>query len=316
MSTLDVVNQAGGKPANFLDAGGGASAESMAEGIAFVLSDPAVKTMLINIFGGITRCDDVARGVLGALDQLGDVEQQLVVRLDGTNAEEGRRILAEANHPKLQSAEKMIEAAEKAVALAEGQRRSTVSIIIDENTKVVVQGIGSQGTFHAKRNKDYGTKVVAGVHPKKGGTTWEGLDVPVFADTAEAVAETGANTSMIMVPAPFTKDAILEAYEAGISTIVCITEGVPVHDMAEVYNTLYPRAADGSFDQGRAPGAHRPELPRAHLPGQGQRRDHPDDDHEARQGRPRVALRDADLPDHARAQPGRDRHLDLRRHRR
>jgi succinyl-CoA synthetase beta subunit len=117
MSTLDVVNQAGGKPANFLDAGGGASAESMAEGIAFVLSDPQVKTMLINIFGGITRCDDVARGVLGALDQLGDIPQTLVVRLDGTNAEEGRKILADANHPKLQSAEKMIEAAEKAVEI-------------------------------------------------------------------------------------------------------------------------------------------------------------------------------------------------------
>jgi succinyl-CoA synthetase beta subunit len=117
MSTLDVVNQAGGDPANFLDAGGGASAESMAEGIAFVLSDPQVEVMLVNIFGGITRCDDVARGVLGALDQLGDVEQQLVVRLDGTNAEEGRRILAEADHPKLVSAEKMIEAAEKAVEL-------------------------------------------------------------------------------------------------------------------------------------------------------------------------------------------------------
>jgi succinyl-CoA synthetase beta subunit len=117
MSTLDVVNQAGGQPANFLDAGGGASAESMAEGIAFVLSDPQVKTMLINIFGGITRCDDVARGVLGALDQLGDIPQTLVVRLDGTNAEEGRRLLADANHPKLQSAEKMIEAAEKAVEI-------------------------------------------------------------------------------------------------------------------------------------------------------------------------------------------------------
>jgi succinyl-CoA synthetase beta subunit len=117
MSTLDVVNQAGGRPANFLDAGGGASAESMAEGIAFVLSDPQVKTMLINIFGGITRCDDVARGVLGALDQLGDIPQTLVVRLDGTNAEEGRRLLADANHPKLESAEKMIEAAQMAVAI-------------------------------------------------------------------------------------------------------------------------------------------------------------------------------------------------------
>jgi succinyl-CoA synthetase alpha subunit len=113
-----------------------------------------------------------------------------------------------------------------------------MSIFIDENTKVVVQGIGSQGTFHAKRNQDYGTKVVAGVHPKKGGSTWEGLDVPVYATVKEAVSEAGANTSMVMVPAPFTKDAILEAYEAGIQTIIVITEGVPVHDMTEVYDTV------------------------------------------------------------------------------
>ena len=116
-----------------------------------------------------------------------------------------------------------------------------MSIFIDESTKVVVQGIGSQGTFHARRNKDYGTKVVAGTHPKKGGTTWDELDVPVFSDVAEAVKETGANTSMVMVPAPFTKDAILEAYEGGVETIVVITEGVPVHDMTEVYDTVVRR---------------------------------------------------------------------------
>ena len=117
MSTLDVVAEVGGKPANFLDAGGGASADSMAEGIAFVLSDPDVKVMLVNIFGGITRCDDVARGVLGAIDMLGALDQQLVVRLDGTNAAEGRRILDEANIANLVSAEKMVEGAEKAVEL-------------------------------------------------------------------------------------------------------------------------------------------------------------------------------------------------------
>jgi succinyl-CoA synthetase alpha subunit len=116
-----------------------------------------------------------------------------------------------------------------------------VSIFIDENTKVVVQGIGSQGTFHAKRNQDYGTQIVAGTHPKKGGTTWEGLDVPVFTTVKEAVTEAGANTSMVMVPAPFTKDAILEAYEAGVQTIVAITEGVPVHDMTEVYDVVVRR---------------------------------------------------------------------------
>jgi succinyl-CoA synthetase alpha subunit len=113
-----------------------------------------------------------------------------------------------------------------------------MSIFIDENTKVVVQGIGSQGTFHAKRNLDYGTKVVAGTHPKKGGTTWAELALPVYGTVKEAVDEAGANTSMVMVPAPFTKDAILEAYEAGVETIVVITEGVPVHDMTEVYDTV------------------------------------------------------------------------------
>ncbi|MEX2532356.1 MAG: succinate--CoA ligase subunit alpha, partial [Nitriliruptoraceae bacterium] len=109
-----------------------------------------------------------------------------------------------------------------------------MSIFIDENTKVVVQGIGAQGTFHAKRNQEYGTHIVAGVHPKKGGTTWDELDVPVYATVKDAVANTFANTSMIMVPAPFTKDAIFEAYEAGIETIIVITEGVPVHDMTVV----------------------------------------------------------------------------------
>jgi len=116
-----------------------------------------------------------------------------------------------------------------------------MSIFIDENSKVVVQGIGSQGTFHAKRNQAYGTKVVAGIHPKKGGSTWEELDLPVYASVKEAVTEQGANTSMVMVPAPFTKDAILEAYEAGIETIVTITEGVPVHDMTEVYDAVVRR---------------------------------------------------------------------------
>jgi succinyl-CoA synthetase alpha subunit len=142
-----------------------------------------------------------------------------------------------------------------------------VSIILNERNKVIVQGIGSQGTFHAKRNKDYGTDIVAGIHPKKGGSTWEGLDVPVFGSVSDAVGATGADTSMIMVPAPFTKDAILEAYEAGISTIVCITEGVPVHDMAEVYNTLYPRNLDGTFQKAGRPVLIGPNCPGLISPG-------------------------------------------------
>ena len=118
MATLDVVAQNGGRAANFLDVGGGASADSMAASLKLVLSDPAVRSVFINIFGGITRGEEVARGVLGALEQLGDFPQQLIVRLDGTNAEEGRRILAEAAHPSVVTAPTMQEAAALAVAAA------------------------------------------------------------------------------------------------------------------------------------------------------------------------------------------------------
>jgi succinyl-CoA synthetase beta subunit len=119
MSTLDVVAQAGARAANFLDVGGGASADQMATSLEVVLSDPAVRSVLINIFGGITRGDLVAEGILGALDRV-DVRVPIVVRLDGTNAEEGRRILAEANHPRIVTADTMLEGARRAAELARG----------------------------------------------------------------------------------------------------------------------------------------------------------------------------------------------------
>ena len=119
MSTLDVVAQAGGKAANFLDVGGGASAEIMAAGLEVILSDAKVRSVLVNIFGGITRGDLVAQGILDALDRLGDkVKVPLVVRLDGTNAEEGRELLARSPSDKVVPAATMLEAAAKAVELA------------------------------------------------------------------------------------------------------------------------------------------------------------------------------------------------------
>jgi succinyl-CoA synthetase beta subunit len=118
MATLDVVSQAGGSPANFLDVGGGADAGKMAASLGLVLSDKRVRSVLVNIFGGITRGDQIAEGVLEALSGLGDIPQKLVVRLDGTNAEEGRRILREAGHPNIVPAEKMLDAAQQAVAFA------------------------------------------------------------------------------------------------------------------------------------------------------------------------------------------------------
>ena len=118
MATLDVVNQAGGAPANFLDVGGGADAETMTQSLSLVLADDRVRSVLINIFGGITRGDEVANGILAALERLGDIPQKLVVRIDGTNAEQGRKILDDANHPSIVTAATMVEGAEKAVALA------------------------------------------------------------------------------------------------------------------------------------------------------------------------------------------------------
>lgn len=112
-----------------------------------------------------------------------------------------------------------------------------MSVLIDENSRVLVQGItGRDGSFHAKGMRDYGTKVVAGVTPGKGGTSLDG--VPVFNSVAEAVGATGANVACIFVPAPFAADAIYEAQEGGVELIVCITEGVPAAEMVEVYAYL------------------------------------------------------------------------------
>jgi succinyl-CoA synthetase alpha subunit len=112
-----------------------------------------------------------------------------------------------------------------------------MSVLVDNNTRLIVQGItGREGTFHAKGCAEYGTKVVGGVTPGKGGTTHEGW--PVFDTVAQAVEKTGANATVIFVPPPFAADAILEAEDAGLPLIICITEGIPVNDMVKVWSVL------------------------------------------------------------------------------
>jgi succinyl-CoA synthetase alpha subunit len=115
-----------------------------------------------------------------------------------------------------------------------------VAIIVDNATRLVVQGLtGSEGRFHGLRNRNYGTNVVAGVTPGKGGQDVEGI--PVFNTVAEAVEEAGANTSLIFVPARFAADAIYEAVDAGIGTVICITEHIPAHEMLLVYTYIRPK---------------------------------------------------------------------------
>src|ERR671914_934678 len=115
-----------------------------------------------------------------------------------------------------------------------------MAIIVDRDTRLLVQGLtGSEGRFHGTRNKAYGTQVVAGVTPGKGGQDVEG--VPVYDTVADAIRETGANTTMVFVPARFAADAIYEAVDAGIGTVICIAEGLPAHEMLRIYTYIRPR---------------------------------------------------------------------------
>jgi succinyl-CoA synthetase beta subunit len=139
MSTLDVVAQAGGRPANFLDAGGGSKADAIVSAVEVILSDPKVTAVLFNIFGGITRCDEVARGLIDAFGQI-DVQVPFVVRLDGTNDKEGRRLLAEAQLPNVHVESTMLGAAAKVVELA--GRAAEPGVGVAQSS----EGLGAAGT--------------------------------------------------------------------------------------------------------------------------------------------------------------------------
>ncbi len=141
-----------------------------------------------------------------------------------------------------------------------------MSILVDKTTRLVVQGItGRDGSFHTRQMLDYGTKVVAGVTPGKGGTRFDG--VPVFNSVSEAVQKTGANTSVIYVPALYAADAILEAADAGVKLVVCITEGIPTTDMLKVYN--YLKHTDSRLVGPNCPGVITPGVAKVGImPGQ------------------------------------------------
>jgi len=131
-----------------------------------------------------------------------------------------------------------------------------MSVLVNKDSKIIVQGFtGSEGTFHASQMIEYGTNVVGGVTPGKGGTTH--LDKPVFNTVQEAVEKAGANTSIIFVPPAFAADAIMEAADAGIKVIICITEGIPVADMIKAYD--YIKSRDCRLVGPNCPGVITPE---------------------------------------------------------
>jgi succinyl-CoA synthetase beta subunit len=167
MATMDIIKLYGSEPANFLDVGGGATKEKVTEAFKIITSDPNVKGILVNIFGGIMRCDIIAEGVIAAVKEVG-LQVPLVVRLEGTNVEKGKEII---NSSGLERDRRRRPEGRRREDRGGGEGlKADMAVLVDENTKVICQGFtGSQGTFHSEQAIAYGTKMVGGVTPGKGG---------------------------------------------------------------------------------------------------------------------------------------------------
>lgn len=252
MSTMDTIYAAGGKPANFLDIGGGTGKDVFVENLSKINRLPGLTSIIVNIFAGITRCDDIARGIIAAKKQIPGLVP-LYIRLEGTRRTEAAQLLDEAEismEPNLASCidkalgEEVSKLVSWKVSKLESEKDEKlaslgVSKLVSEsllfsNHSTIVQGItGHHGSFHTQHMIAAGTNIVAGITPGKGGETIHG--VSVYNTVAEAVAEHQAATSVIFVPAKFVKQAALEAIEAGIKLLVIITEGIPIHDMLKIH---------------------------------------------------------------------------------
>ncbi len=284
MATVDAVADAGLKPANFLDIGGGANEASVLAAFRRIMEYPNVRVIIINIFAGITRCDEVARAIIAARAQSAGQRRNLpplAIRLAGTNYEAAATLLEEENiqiHPSLhaaidsakdtldiskiptlsdpsQPARNYFSSVDVVLTMSPSDKISSGSAeykpeigeVLDKSSgmnqelltgkNVIVQGItGAHGSFHARAMIAAGTNVVAGTSPGKGGQKMD--DVPVYNTVTDIQAYMPIDATVIFVPAAHAKGALLEAIDAEVPLIVCITEGVPIHDMMTIKRQL------------------------------------------------------------------------------
>ena len=255
------------KPANFLDIGGGASAEVMANGLSVILGDPQVKSVFVNVFGGITSCDAVANGIVGRSRRSAPRRSsRWSCGSTATRWRRAARFSPTPNHPLVTLALTMDEGADKAAELADRSRSKEPKRNVDLPQQELQ---GHRPGHHGRRGHQAHRAHAQGGHPGRrrceraqGGrdrnarrSRWETCTLPVFGTVDEAIRETGADVSIVFVPPAFAKDAVVEAIEAEIPMVVVITEGIPVQDSAEFW------ACPG---QGQPDPHHRTELPRHH----------------------------------------------------
>jgi succinyl-CoA synthetase alpha subunit len=256
MATMDVLNLSGMPAANFLDLGGGADQPRIATAFDILFQDSSVKAVLVNIFGGILSCAKVAEAMAEVLSRR-TVSKPVVLRFDGNGAEEGSALLRERHidnvHPargldhalELLSAfaPEPIERPSGKAAIQAGPNLSSSSVMsaplgLSKELPVLVQGLtGAEGKRHARLMLEYGTNIVAGVTPFKGGA--EVLGLPVYDSVRQAVKVHEIGATILFVPAAAAADAILEAADAGIPWIVCITEGIPLVQMLALHDRLH-----------------------------------------------------------------------------